>query len=164
MPLSDDTCIIGHGGWADARSGMGLDTIIDNPDRRSIEDFHGMGQKEALHKMQDFGKRSAAIIRKILPLALCCYKHVVIATHVPPFPTAVRYDKRQCGSMHLPHFSNLSVGLAIIGIAKAFPARQITVLAGHAHSECTQTILPNLKIKVGHARTGRPSAFGMLIF
>jgi hypothetical protein len=67
--------------------------------------------------------------------------------------------------MHLPHFSNLSAGLAILGIARAFPQhpqRRITILAGHAHSKCIQTILPNLTIRVGHARTGRPDVFELL--
>jgi hypothetical protein len=74
----------------------------------------------------------------------------------------VRYNDQPCGHAHLPHFSNLSVGLAILGIARAFPHRRITILAGHSHSGCTQNIQPNLTIRVGNARTGRPSVFEML--
>lgn len=162
IPLSKKSCLIGHGGWADARAGHGKLTIIGSPDRHSIHDFQGMGHKAALRKMNELGRESAAAIRGILPLALTRYQHVVIATHVPPFPTAVRFDDQPCGSMYLPHFSNLSVGLAILGIARAFPNRKITILAGHAHSQCVQTILPNLSIRVGHARTGRPNVFEFL--
>lgn len=162
IPLGHDTCLIGHGGWADARAGNGQRTIIDSPDRHAIRDFKGMGRRMALQKMSELGRESAAAIRKILPLALSRHHHVVIATHVPPFPTAVRYDDKPCGRMHLPHFSNLSAGLAILGIARAFPQHRITILAGHAHSKCIQTILPNLTIRVGHARTGRPGVFELL--
>jgi predicted phosphohydrolase len=162
IPLGDDTCIIGHGGWADARAGYGQRTIIDSPDRHAIRDFYGMDQRMALGKMNELGRNSAAAIRKILPLALSRYHHVVIATHVPPFPTAVRFNDQPCGRMHQPHFSNLSAGLAILGIARAFPQSRITILAGHAHSQCIQTILQNLTIRVGHARTGRPDVFDLV--
>lgn len=162
IPLAHDTCLIGHGGWADARAGDGQCTRIDSPDRHAIRDFQGMGRRMALRKMNELGRESAAAIRKILPLALTRYHHVVIATHVPPFPTAVRYDDQPCSRMHLPHFSNLSAGLAILGIARAFPQSRITILAGHAHSQCIQNILPNLTIRVGHARTGRPDVFDLV--
>ena len=121
-----------------------------------------MGRRMALRKMNELGRESAAAIRRILPFALSRYHHVVIATHVPPFPTSVRFDNKPCGRMHLPHFSNLSAGLAILGIARAFPHRQITILAGHAHSKCIQSILPNLTIRVGHARTGKPDVFELI--
>jgi len=164
IPLGHDTCLVGHGGWADARAGHGQYTRIDSPDRHAIRDFQGMDQRMALRKMHELGRESAAAIRKILPLALTRYHHVVIATHVPPFPTAVRFNDQPCGRMHQPHFSNLSAGLAILGIARAFPQCRITILAGHAHSQCIQTILPNLTIRVGHARTGRPDVFDLVRF
>ena len=164
IPLGSGTCLMGHGGWADARAGSGHDTPIDPPDRHAIGDFRGMGRHSALRKMTALGKESAAAIRGILPLALSQYQHVVIATHVPPFPTAVRFDEKPCGRAHLPHFCNLSAGLAILRISNAFPSRRLTVLAGHAHSQCTQIIRPNLTVRVGHARTGRPQVFGVLPF
>lgn len=160
--LGPSTCLVGHGGWADARAGYGQSTIIDTPDRHSILEFRGLNREQALRKMRELGMDAAAAIRKILPLALAQYQHVVIAMHVPPFPTAVRFSNRPCGPTHLPHFSNLSAGLAIIGIARAFPHRRITILAGHSHSGCTQTIMPNLTIRVGHARTGKPGVFELV--
>jgi predicted phosphohydrolase len=159
FPLGHGTCLLGHGGWADARAGYGQHTLIDSPDWHAIHDFRGMDRQQALRKMDDLGRESAAAIRKLLPRALAQYHHVAIATHVPPFPTAVRYDDQPCGRMHLPHFCNLSLGLTILGIARAFPHRKITILSGHAHSCCIENILPNLSIRVGHARTGRPGVF-----
>lgn len=162
IPLGRGTCLIGLGGWADGRAGHGQHTVIDTPDRHAIHDFRGMGRQQALQKMTELGRISAASIRKILPLALTQYEHVVIATHVPPYPTAVRYNGQPCGHAHLPHFSNLSAGLAIFGIARAFSHRHITILAAHSHSGCIQNIQPNIAIRVGNARTGRPSVFELL--
>lgn len=164
IPLGPGTCLIGLGGWADARAGYGQHTVIDTPDRHVIHDFRGMGRQQALQKMTELGRVSAAAIRKILPLALTQYAHVVIATHVPPYPTAVRYNDQPCGRAYLPHFSNMSMGLAILGIARvrAFSHRHITILAGHSHSGCTQDIQPNITIRVGNARTGRPRVFELL--
>lgn len=104
------------------------------------------------------------MIRKTLPLALTRFQHVVILTHVPPFSSAVKHDGNRCGLTHLPHFTNLSAGMAILGIARAFPRRRITVLAGHTHSGCVTTIAPNLSIRVGHARTGNPGIFDVIKF
>ena len=162
IPLGHGTCLIGHRGWADARAGYGHHTVIDSPDRHAIHEFHGLSPQHAMDKMTALGHESARIIRGTLPLALSQYKHVVILTHVPPFPTTVRYNDQPCGNTHLPHFANLSVGLAILGIARAFPRRQITVLSGHSHSGCVSRILPNLTVRVGHARTGSPGIFDVI--
>lgn len=164
IPLGGGIGLIGHRGWADARAGYGHDTVIDSPDRHVIRDFQGLTRDQALRKMTELGKESARAIRKVLPLALTRFRHVVIVTHVPPFPSAVTYDGKPCGRTHLPHFANLSAGMAILGIARAFPERHITVLAGHTHTGHTAEILPNLSIRVGQARTGKPGVFGLIRF
>lgn len=162
IPLGGGICLIGHGGWADARAGYGHDTVIDCPDRHAIDDFCGLSPNEALEKMTALGKESAGVIRNILPLALTRYRHVLIVTHVPTFPSAVRYNHKPCADTHLPFFVNLAAGLAILGISRAFPQRQITILAGHAHSRCEEKIRRNLSIRVGHARTGSPGVFDVI--
>ncbi len=115
-------------------------------------------------RMRALGAESAEQIRNILPLALSRYRHVVILTHVPPYPEAVLYDGNECSPSHLPHYTNLSVGLAIRGIARAFPKRKITVLAGHSHSASVAHITPNLCVRVAHARTGKPGTAEVLRF
>lgn len=164
IPLGGGVGLIGIRGWADLRAGYGHETVIDSPDRHAIRDFQGLTRDQALRKMTELGKESARAIRKVLPLALTQFRHVVIVTHVPPFPGAVTYDGRPCGRAHLPHFTNLSIGMAILGISRAFPERQITILAGHAHTRFMAEIRPNLSIRVGEARTGRPSVFGLIRF
>lgn len=162
IPLGRDVCLIGHRGWADARAGYGQNTFVDFPDRHVIQDFDGLSLSQSLLKMTELGRESARVIRRTLPLALSQYRHVVVLTHVPPFSSAALYNNAPCGPTHSPHYVNVSVGLAIRGIAKAFPNRRITVLAGHAHSSCMLSVWPNISVRVAHARTGKPSQIELL--
>lgn len=164
IPLTRDVCLIGHGGWADARAGYGLRTCLRSPDHRAIRDFQDLSREQCLLRMQELGKGSARAIRQILPLALTRYQHVVILTHTPPYAKAVRYNGVPCGPVHLPHFVNVSAGRAIRGIARAFPHRRITILAGHAHSSTVTHIDPIICVRVAQARTGRPGPLEILQF
>lgn len=154
--------LIGNRGWADARAGYARRTVIDSPDRLKITDFCGMDRDRTLMRMRELGAESASLIRKTLPLALTQYQHVVILTHVPPFPEAVFYKKKASAPTHLPHYVNISAGLAIRAIARAFPQRNVTILSGHSHSSKTAEILPNLTIHVGEARIGRPDFWNIV--
>ena len=164
IPLTRDVCLVGHGGWADARAGFGLRTDLRSPDHRAIRDFHGLSHEQCLLRMQEMGKGSAMAIRRILPLALSRFRHVVLLTHTPPYAKSVRYNGEACGRLHLPHYTNVSAGLAIRGIARAFPERKITILAGHTHSATVTHIGPNICVRVAHARTGRPGPLEILQF
>ena len=164
IPLTRDVCLIGHHGWSDARAGYGHRSHLRSPDHRAIRDFHGLTREQSLLRMQEMGKGSAIVIRQILPLALTRFRHVIVLTHTPPYAEAVRYKGGPCDPLHLPHYVNVSAGLAIRGIARAFPRRRITILAGHAHSSSVTHIDPNICVRVAHARTGRPGPLEILQF
>jgi predicted MPP superfamily phosphohydrolase len=164
VTISRSTCLVGFRGWADARAGYGARTVIDSRDRTQIRDFHGLSSNESLRKMRELGADSARMIRRTLPLALSRFRHVVVLSHVPPFPESVIYDGKPCAPTHLPHFCNLSAGLAIRAITSAYPQRRVTVLSGHSHSSSVTQILPNLTAIVGHARPGKPDLLDILKF
>jgi Icc protein len=164
FPLSRNTGLIGHRGWADARAGWGGKTVIDSRDHGSIGDFRNLSKAQRYVKMEALGKEAAAAFRRTLPFALSRYRHVVIATHVPPFPESAHFGNKPCGPTHLPHFANLSAGMALVGITRNFPRRRVTVLAGHTHSPVRLLILDNLEARVGGARTGNPGIQGGLDF
>jgi predicted MPP superfamily phosphohydrolase len=164
IPLNRNICLIGHHGWPDARAGYGNRTFLRSPDQGAIRDFHGLSREQCLLRMQEMGKDSARMIRRILPLALSRYRHVVLLTHTPPYAEAVRYSGKPCGPVHLPHYTNVSAGRAIRGIARAFPQGKITILAGHAHSSSVTHIEPNICVRVAHARSGMPGPFEILPF
>lgn len=148
FPLGRCVCVLGHGGWPDARAGYGLDTVVDFPDRHVIREFQSLDQKESLQAMRRLGLQSAQAIRKLLPLALSMYRHVIVLAHCPPFPSAARYRHKACGPTHSPHFVNLSAGLVIRKIADAFPHRRVTVLCGHTHHAHEARISPNVVVRV----------------
>lgn len=162
--LGRGIALTGHGGWADARAGEGSESMIDNPDRDKISDLHNLSRTQIFDKMRELGKLSARMIRRTLPLALTRYRHVIVLTHVPPYPEVVLHRNEPCDKSRLPHFVNLSVGLMIRAILKAFPHRKVTVLAGHSHGFATAEISNNLSVHVGGARTGRPVIQGVLEF
>lgn len=164
IPISRSTCILGYRGWADARAGYGARTVVNSRDRKQIRDFHGLSPCESLRKMQELGAESARMIRRKLPLALSQFQQVVVLSHVPPFPETVIYNGKPCAPTHLPHFCNLSAGLAIRAITSAYPQRKVTVLCGHSHSQSVTQILPNLTVRVGHASPGRPGLQDFLEF
>lgn len=164
IPLSQNTALVGHRGWADARAGWGRQTIIGSHDHRSIKDFCPLTRAELFAKMESLGQESATAFRRTLPFALSRFQHVVVATHVPPFPDTAYYNNQPCGPTHLPHFSNLSAGMALVGISRNFPHRRITVLAGHTHSPVHIQILNNLEARVGGAQPGNPGIQAVLEF
>jgi len=157
IPLSRTTCLLGHRGWPDARAGYGQRTFLKSPDHRAILDFHGLTNRQSLAKMREMGNESASAIRRILPLALRRFQHVIIMTHIPPFQEAVLYDGKPCSPALLPHYVNLSTGLVIRGIARAYPTKKVTVLAGHTHHANISQVAPNVCVRVASARRGRPA-------
>lgn len=164
VPLSQNTALVGHLGWADARAGWGNRTVVQSRDHHSIDDFKLLSRQALFSKMESLGRESARSFRKTLPYALSIYQQVVVATHVPPFPQTAYFRDRPCGPTHLPHFTNLSAGMALCGIARNFPHRFITVLAGHTHSRFQTHVHRNLEVRVGEARTGNPTIQEVLEF
>lgn len=164
VPLSKNTAIVGHRGWADARAGWGNQTVVENRDKCSIKDFQMLGRQALFSKMESFGMESAKSFRNTLPYALTGYQNVVVATHVPPFLQAAYFRGRPCGPTHSPYFTNLGAGMAICGIARRFPHRRITVLTGHTHNRFQGNIMSNIQVRVGKARRGNPAIQEILEF
>lgn len=151
IPITKETALIGHRGWADCRAGLGDQSRVYCADFHMIEELRG-DRKQAFKMVHHFGVESARRIRNILPRSLSSFSRVILATHVPPFRQALRFGRSKPAPWCYPHFVNISVGGAIGGIAKEFPNKQISVLAGHTHTPSLATILPNLTIKVGAPR------------
>ena len=163
LPLTADTALIGTDGWADAREGMLTCSATGHRMLGGIHDFRSTTTGARLHTMRELGRQSAAEIRATLPFALSCHRHVIVATHVPPFPSAARFNETPCKRELMPFFSNMSLGLALIGIARRFPNKLVTVLAGHTHCRVEQQwILPNLEVRVAGARPGTPTYENMI--
>lgn len=161
LRLNDETALVGHRGWADGRMGWGARTLARNPDFAAIDDFRGLDRKAAFKLLGRLGSESALYLRSVMPYALTCYKHVIVATHVPPMTSAALYDGKPCDWLRQPFYCNIATGALLLAISKSFARKTITVLCGHTHSAARVQATPNLEIRVGGAKPGHPRSQGV---
>src|SRR5690606_18900688 len=62
-------------------------------------------------------------------------RHVVVATHVPPYAEAAWHDGKPADGMWAPYFSSKATGDLLRRLAEEFPALTFTTLCGHSHGE-----------------------------
>ncbi|MCP5543859.1 MAG: metallophosphoesterase [Akkermansiaceae bacterium] len=155
LPLNRTTALVGNGACAEASAKVSNFPEKRKRGARSTASRQRRRREEGGQAMRDRDRKSADALRATLPLALTRYNHVIVATHVPPFPTAALFNGRR--SSKPAQFADLSAGLVLIGFAKQFPDKLITTLAGHTHCRARQWILPSLQILVAAAQPGKPA-------
>jgi len=160
--LTADAALIGHDGWYDAVG-------AEHPLRFGMRDWQ---------VIRDFACADLEQIKRVslglaMEAAMCLcqrtveafdlgYKHVVVATHVPPFREA-SYHLGQLSPAHsMPFFSAGVIGEGLLEVASAWPDRRITVLSGHTHAAATLEVAPNLLVRVGAAEYGDPCVAGIV--
>jgi Icc protein len=164
--VSDDTALIGHDGWYDARAGLLRNRVI-------LNDFYEIGDLSSLSayarvpeplllKIREMADESAAYLDRILPQALKRRRKVVLATHVPPFPQAAWHEGRQADPDYLPFFCSVCVGNVLVKHMDANPDKELMVLCGHTHGEGEVQILPNLRVLTAKAVYGEPRLQGVI--
>ncbi|MDB5313919.1 MAG: Calcineurin-like phosphoesterase [Gemmataceae bacterium] len=156
VPLTADTCLVGHDGWADGRYGDYWNSPIELNDWEMIEEFTHFGKKGRLDKLHALGDEAAAHIRLVLPDALARFRHAIVVTHVPPFREAGWHAGQISDDNRLPHFTCKAIGDVLAEAMRAHPDRQMTVLCGHTHGAGEAEILPNLRVSTGGAVYGEP--------
>jgi predicted phosphohydrolase len=156
LPLSCETALVGHRGWADGRAGAGADSCVELNDYHLITDLSGLSKAERFRRLAALGDASAKRLRQVLALAVPRFQSVFVATHVPPFPEATWHLGRTSDAEFLPHFCNTAAGKVLRGVAAKHPRHRFTVLCGHTHSSGEAQILPNLVVHTGGAEYGSP--------
>lgn len=158
VELTSAVGMVGHGGWADGGYGDFLASSVMLQDYLLIRDLNNAAGEELLRKLTILGQDAANHLRTVLPKALERFEHVLVLTHVPPFPEATWHQGNvpELDNPWLPHFSCKAVGDVLLEIAPQFPDRQITVLCGHTHSSGQAQILDNLIVLTGDAEYGYP--------
>jgi len=163
VEISEETCLVGHDGWADGRLGDYASSRVELNDYWLIEELSGLGADARLKKLNELGNEAAAHFADVLPRALRHFRHVVALTHVPPFREACWHQGRISDDAYLPHFSCRAVGEVLREWMERFPERQMTALCGHTHGSGEAQILPNLRVKTGGAAYGEPEVTEMLV-
>lgn len=168
IPLTENTCLIGAGGWADGRLGDFVRSTVFLNDYNLIDDFISAGRKDRLKLLNELGDHFAAYFKKILPTALEKFREVILLTHVPPFKEAALYNGKTCDDDYLPHFSCKAVGEVLLEIMDDNPDKNLIVLCGHTHGGNSHDNHPELKkytgvnisknifVKTGTAKYGSP--------
>lgn len=164
--VSEDTVLMGHDGWYDARAGLLRNKVI-------LNDFYEIGDLNPfsayarvpellLQKIREIADESAAYFDRVLPDALKQARKVVLATHVPPFPQAAWHEGKQSEPDYLPFFCSVCAGNVLVKHMEANPDKELLVLCGHTHSEGEAQILPNLKVLTARARYSHPMLQGVI--
>jgi predicted MPP superfamily phosphohydrolase len=164
--VSDETALIGHDGWYDARAGLLRNRVILN-DFYEIEDLrplsaHARVPEPMIMKIREIADESAAYLDRALPLALTRRPRVVLATHVPPFPQAAWHEGRQSEPDYVPFFCSVAAGNVLVRHMEANPDKELLVLCGHTHGEGEVRILPNLRVLTAKAVYGHPALQGVI--
>lgn len=152
--LTDDAVLIGDDGWGDAGEGDFTGSTIRLNDFELIDDFRGRTPEICWSILQREGRGSSERLSQKLSELPSGVRHVLIATHVPPFRAACWYDGHITDDNWAPFFVCGQVGDALRRISLANPDRQHTVLCGHTHHEGDACILDNLMVHTGYSRYG----------
>lgn len=156
VPLTPTTALLGHDGWADARLGDFANTDVWLNDHLLIKEIASRNKAVLGPRLRQLGDEAAAHFRRVLPPALVKYRHLLVATHVPPFKEACWYEGRISGDDWLPHFTCKAVGDVLREFMQANPDRTMTVLCGHTHGRGQARILDNLTVLTGGSTYGQP--------
>lgn len=154
--LSEQTAVVGHDGWGDARLGSPFGSPIELNDFLLIDELVGSSREDLVRVLRELGDEAAAHFRSVLPDALASHRKVVLLTHVPPFREATWYDGEISNKDWLPFFCGKAAGDAMRDIMSHHPDKELTVLCGHTHGEGETNILPNLRVVTGGALFGAP--------
>jgi len=149
LRLTPTTVMLGVDGWGDARCGD-LDSTVQLSDWKLIEDFKRAKDDRVarIDICKRLGGNEARALRDKLELASEA-KHLLVLTHVPPFPEACVYGGEPSTPPWLPWFTCISTGEMLRGHAEAHPEQQILVLCGHSHGAGSFKPLPNLEVRTG---------------
>ncbi len=157
VSLTEQTALVGHDAWADARAGDPDDPKIRMRDWRVIAELAELDGGARRQFLRALGDEAAAYLADVLPRALTGHAEVVVATHPPAFVEACRYQGKISPPFFLPHLACLAAGDVIRRAAADHPAARVLCLAGHTHGRARETLDANLRAWTGAAKYGEPT-------
>lgn len=153
IALNPEVAIIGTEGWYDAQLGnpkylrATLDWILTEEFRR-LPDMNAR-----IATFRQLASQSCNIIVDKLEKALeQDYKTIYLLTHFPPWKEATRDEGTFLEKYYLPYNVNLCLGKTIERVMDGRNKRNVTVLAGHTHTDCWIHVSRNIECKVNRAK------------
>jgi Icc protein len=162
ISLTEQTALIGHDGWSDAKAGDYFNSEVLLNDYFLIEELKRLNNAERFEKLNSLGKEAADYLSKQLIKALETYERVILLTHVPPFEESCLYEGIPAEGNWTPHFVGKATGEVLETIMQEHPNKQLLVLCGHSHWGQDIQILPNLRVITGHSELGIPNVQGII--
>ncbi|MEM9365539.1 MAG: metallophosphoesterase [Planctomycetota bacterium] len=160
--ITNSVALIGEDGWGDGVVGDYDNSFVRLNDFLRIHDFREVPKTRWKRKLRQLGQESAARLQQKLASVVDSARHVVVATHVPPFSEACWYEGKTADANWAPFFVCGGVGDRLREFAIKHPTIQVTVLCGHSHHPGVAQIRDNLVVYTGEAIYGRPSLAGLL--
>lgn len=157
IPLTSQTALVGHDGWADGRLGRFDRTQVRLNDFEFIQELMHLTKSQQLAQLNRLGDEAAEHLQRQLDLALSTAASALVLTHVPPFWDACRHRDQVSSPDWVPFFACEAVGNVLIDVALRHPDRQITVLCGHTHTAAKYQPKPNLLVLAAEAEYGSPA-------
>lgn len=150
--------LCGHSGWYDAQIGN-MDSPIVLNDWHRIDDLEHLLVRGRISgaltmKFRELGQVSAVEARE--KLSQTTARHVMFATHVPPFAEATWHEGKQSSPDVLPYYTNKAMGYALNRWAGENPSRQLTTLCGHSHGRGQYQAATNHVVRTARAEYGEP--------
>ncbi|KAA5547050.1 metallophosphoesterase [Roseiconus nitratireducens] len=156
VPLGDGSYLVGEDGWGDGTEGDYLNSPVRLNDFRLIAEFQNSDPSDWPSLMKREGAQSADRLSVKLDALPDDAKHILVATHVPPFREACWYEGQTTDDAWAPFFVCGQIGRVLRQFAQRHPERELTVLCGHTHHGGTAQIEPNLRVHTGAAEYGCP--------
>lgn len=162
IELGENLFLVGEDGWGDAKLGDYEGSPVRLNDFRLIHDFQRADPADWKAMLIREGEVCAARLQAKLVALPTSARHVVIATHVPPFREACWYEGHTTDDLWAPFFVCGAVGDVLTEVSRRHPECQFRVLCGHTHHRGTATLADNLIVHTGAAEYGQPALEAVL--
>ena len=163
IQFADDVFLIGDDGWGDATAGDYENSPVRLNDFARIEDFYLRHPKHWKEMLIQQGVASASRLNEKLNSLPETTRHVIVATHVPPFCESCWYEGKTTDENWAPFFVCGQVGEVLKRASQSNTKRQHTVLCGHTHHDGIANISDNLIVYTGAAQYGKPGVEGVVM-
>lgn len=156
--LGGKTALVGDDGWYDGRNGSFFRSDVELNDFWCVAELMTKDRQARLSRIKALADASADRLERLIAEAAATpgVEHVVVATHVPPWPGAAWHMGQVSDRHWQPFMSSRASGLSIESAA-GLTDKSFTVLCGHSHSPGVHRPSQQITCETGQAAYRRPS-------